>query len=206
MNTPDRLPFFKALMLLAVTLKEDMPDARLEGYWIALRDLELANIEWAVRDLLGSVRFFPKPVEIRERCELASGHLPPEEAWALVASLEEEDSVVWTDEIAMAYGVAALVFPDRVGARMAFLSAYRREIADADEPRWWASLGTNMPARAAALSDAIARGRLASSQAQRMLPPQYWPEETRALPASAEIQQQIKGVVKQLADTSGGKL
>ena len=168
-------------MLLAVTLKEDMPDARLEGYWIALKDLELANIEWAVRDLLGSVRFFPKPVEIRERCELASGHLPPEEAWALVASLEEEDSVVWTDEIAAAYGVAALVFPDRVGARMAFLSAYRREIAGAGEPRWCVSLGTNMPGRAFAISDAIARGRLAPPAMQRMLPPQYWPEEIQAL-------------------------
>lgn len=128
-------------------------------------------------------------VSILERLE--EGHLGPEEAWALVASLDEGGSVVWTDEIAEAYGVALGVLPDRVGARMAFLEVYRRLVAQARQEgrpaTWWASLGWDVTGRVGPVVDAVARGHLPQRVAMDALPPAAWPTKwQRALVGDRE--------------------
>ncbi len=141
-------------------------------------------LEHIVQVALDRCKFFPTIAELREiALELSpSRHLGPEEAWALVASLDESESVVWTDEIATAYGLARKVLPDRIGARMAFLAAYKRELAKASpDPRWWASLGEDVAGRAAVLADAVERGRLPSHAARALLPPSYWLSEFKPL-------------------------
>ena len=82
MKATERLRFFKALMLLATTFNEPMSEARLEGYFIALEDLDVANLEHAVRSLLRTARFFPRPAEIRE---------------SLNGSMEDRAALAWAD-------------------------------------------------------------------------------------------------------------
>ena len=85
--------------------------------------------------------------------------------------------MVWTDPIAQAWGVARHVLPDRVGARMAFGEAYRRELTQARErwqpARWWASLGWEAAGRVGPVLEAVKCGRLSANQAQELLPPDH---------------------------------
>ena len=110
---------------------------------------------------------------------LDDGHPGPETAWAMVGALREEDSVVWTDEISRAFGVARPILSDPVAARMAFLEVYRRNLGEARAarrgPAWWASLGYDMAGRVDALTRAVEQNRLPPSDARRMLPPHAWP-------------------------------
>lgn len=88
-----------------------------------------------------------------------------EEAWAMIPR-DEESSIVWTDEMAQAYGAAAplLAEGDRVGARMAFKEAYARLVAAARDQRqpanWTPSLGGNVSGRQLALIDAVRHKRM----------------------------------------------
>ena len=181
---------YEALGVLKAAFR--IPDLEHETVRLYVKSLsELEEIlDRVVKAAVDRCKFFPTIAELREIAAEVSGgqdgHLGPEEAWALVAGLTEDDSVIWTDAIAVAYGIARSVLPDRVGARMAFLAAYRRELATApSHPRWWASLGENVAGRAAAVSDAMDQGRLPENSAQKMLPPQYWPSEHKALPDAA---------------------
>jgi hypothetical protein len=92
-----------------------------------------------------------------------------EEAWAMVP-LDERTTVVWTDEMAQAFGIAhpLLEAGDKVAARMAFKSAYERMVAQArDErrpPRWTPSLG-DVGGRSAPILQAVQLGRISADQA-----------------------------------------
>lgn len=102
------------------------------------------------------------------------GHPSANEAWALVlASQDESDTVVWTEQIAEAAGAAQPVLDagDEVGARMAFRDAYERILRERQEkPRWFASLGTDAGRRAAALDKAVRAGLLTQQHATGLLP------------------------------------
>ncbi len=103
-----------------------------------------------------------------------SGHPTANEAWGLVlASRDESDTVVWTEQIAEAAGVAQPVLDvgDEVGARMAFRDAYERILRERPEkPRWFPSLGSDPQRRAAALERAARAGLLTQQHAAGLLP------------------------------------
>lgn len=110
---------------------------------------------------------------------IPGGHPGPEEAWALVSTsmANEAVSIVWTDEMREAFGVAVALADDPVAARMAFKEAYARVVSEArakrKAPRWTASLGWDPNGREvaqleAARRNAIAQG-LPAPQAQPML-------------------------------------
>lgn len=107
---------------------------------------------------------------------LPGQHLSPNEAWALCPR-DEASTVVWTDEICSAYGVAEPLLRqgDQVGGRMAFLEAYRRGVAESQaagrKPKWSPSFGHNESQRTSALLDAAKLGRLPAAYVERMLPP-----------------------------------
>ena len=138
---------------------------------------------------------------------LDDGHLGPESAWALVGGLREDDSVVWTEEIAQAYGgVLGLLPDDPIAARMAFLETYRGLLGTARSQRrapvWMPSLGFNAAARVAALGAAVATGRLTVEVAGRNLPRHEWPREwnprpmlTEGRPAPAEVRALVDAVL-----------
>lgn len=115
---------------------------------------------------------------------LDDGHPGPETAWAMVAGLDEDASVVWTDEIAGSYGLVRGL-NDRVASRLAFVEDYRQRLADARReqrpPVWRASLGWDASRRAGAVREAVERGRLTEGQARAMLPEHEIPRAVNAV-------------------------
>lgn len=114
---------------------------------------------------------------ILERMPSADAYLSANEAWALALSGEDDmDTIVWTEEVAAAMGVARPVLDlgDKVGARMAFIGAYEREIAQAKaegrKPKWIISLGHSPERRQDAISEAVNKGLLEGPQVQHLLP------------------------------------
>lgn len=106
---------------------------------------------------------------------LDDGRPGPEQAWAQIPR-DESSTVVWTEEMSAAYGVARplIAAGELVPARMAFREAYIRlvgEARDRREPvRWTASLGHDMTQREHVLREAVANGLLTADQARPMLP------------------------------------
>ncbi len=97
---------------------------------------------------------------------------------------DESGSVVWTDEMAAAYGIAGplLAQGEPIPARMAFLEHYRAAVAkarmDGVPPKWWPSLGHDPRGREQVLLEAAEKGRIGhdsplllacSGQSQRAL-------------------------------------
>lgn len=121
-----------------------------------------------------------------------------EEAWAQMPFYESQ-SVVWTDEMAEAFGVARglLEEGEKVAARLAFKEAYTRlvgEARDAGRPvNWTPSLGHDVNGRDVVIAEAVAKGRLTYEHAQTICPALPAPSQTmltlarsaitRALPA-----------------------
>ncbi len=117
------------------------------------------------------IREAPRALTLAEITRrLPGAHLSADEAWALAsAALDEHASVVWTDEIAEAFGVARRI-PDRVAARMAFKSAYERLVGTSPgRPQWNLTAGFDRDGRTAAVQEAIAAGRLESGDHMRLL-------------------------------------
>lgn len=62
----DRLAFGRHLAVLAETFGETLTEPRIEGYFLALQDLELDAVRHAIETALRACKFFPRPVELRE--------------------------------------------------------------------------------------------------------------------------------------------
>lgn len=98
-----------------------------------------------------------------------------EEAWAMMP-LDEAQSVVWSDEMAEAFGIVGpmLADGDRVAARMAFKEVYTRLVTrnrDAGQAvRWTPSLGHDPRGREPALQVAVAAGRMSLEHARELAP------------------------------------
>lgn len=109
---------------------------------------------------------------------------------------DEAASVVWTSEMAQAWGVAAplLAQGDGVAARMAFLERYRALVQlgrDAGvPPQWTPSLGHDPLGRESALIEAAERGRLSASHVAVLLPHRDQPNQRlQALLAASKVLQ-----------------
>lgn len=103
------------------------------------------------------------------------GRPGPEEAWAMIPR-DESATVVWTDEMAQAFGIASpLIFEgDNVQARMAFIESYKKLCDQAREEKkavnWTPSLGHDKRGREHVLMDAVRKGRLTADHAVKLLP------------------------------------
>lgn len=113
---------------------------------------------------------------------LPGGYPGAEEAWAIVSSaigprgLEREDvSIVWTDEMREAFGVALSLGSDKVAARLAFKEAYAKRVsiarANHQRPCWSVSLGYDPKGREVAVQQALSRSHISQEHAARLLPP-----------------------------------
>lgn len=106
---------------------------------------------------------------------LADGRPGPEEAWSMIPR-DEAATVVWTDEMRTAWGVALPLLNegDGVAARMAFLEQYRAAVLQARDAgklvRWEPSLGHDPHSRQSALLDAAEKGRLTAEHVASLLP------------------------------------
>ena len=171
MRDDSRERFVQALTECAELYGETLTHARIEAYWRRLEDIHIDVIEYVIDAHTKDPergRFFPKPADLFAQMEkVDDGRVTPDEAWAIALQASDESrTVVWTDEIAEAWGAARPILEvgDKVGARMAFLSAYRRGLAKAREnggrAEWHVSLGHDHAGRTAAVQKAIEQGRL----------------------------------------------
>ena len=152
--------------------------ASISVWWAALARYSLADVRAAlsahVQDMVAG-KFAPKPADIIGRMQLQDGRPGPEEAWSQMPR-DEATTVVWTDEMAAAWGVALplLAERDQVAARMAFVERYRQLVQHArdagESAKWTVSLGTDVGGREAVLLDAVDRGRLPAQYVAGLLP------------------------------------
>ncbi len=122
-----------------------------------------AALQACRRELTGKLTL----AAILQRVQAYDGRPEPNEAWALaLAASDESDSVVLTEEIQLALGAARAVLDagDKIGARMAFLSAYQRFVDAARRAAkpvaWELSMGHDPQRRIAAVEEAGRLGRL----------------------------------------------
>lgn len=111
------------------------------------------------------------------------GRPGPEEAWAMLPH-DEATTVVWTTEMAEAWGIAREA-GDQIASRMAFKEAYARIVSKARSERqpahWQASLGHNVEGREPVLLRAVELGRLTQTHVSALLPYHKPTEESRKL-------------------------
>lgn len=106
---------------------------------------------------------------------LDDGRPGPNEAWAMIPQ-DEAGSVVWTEEMAAAFGVASPLLREGqvIAARSTFVEAYTAAVTRARTDRrptkWTPSLGHDALQRTAVLEDAVRRGRLPAAHAAGLLP------------------------------------
>lgn len=99
---------------------------------------------------------------ILKHAQAADGRPGKDEAWGIaMAGFDERETVVLTDEMRVAMNSAAAIFEagDKVGARMAFMSAYERLVAqaraEAQPVNWGVSLGFDPNSRTQAIERAV---------------------------------------------------
>ncbi len=113
---------------------------------------------------------------IMQRIHAADGRPGKDEAWAIALSANDEfDTVLLTPEIrqAMAASDPVLQAGDKVGARMAFMSAYERHCAfaraEAQPVKWEVSLGYDQARRVTAIEGAVRAKLITQDSANKHL-------------------------------------
>jgi hypothetical protein len=166
---------FDALVVTADVMGHELGERAAEDMARELSAYPLAAVGHALRRCKHEVTGRLTLAQIIQRID--DGHLGVEQAWALAQQARDEaNTVVWTEEIAEAFGSAAplLTEGDAVGARMAFKESYAALLLEArgakQAAKWRVSLGHDPDGRARALGDAVERGRIAPSFAEWMLP------------------------------------
>jgi len=127
------------------------------------------------------------------------------EAWAQIP-IGESDAVVWSDEMAQAYGIAgAVMVTDRIAGRVAFIEAYERLCAAARHCKtavnWTFSPGRSHAANEAALTKAVNLGRFTAAEARRLEPGlSRLPGEQAAKQIESHAERDVDDYVDELVD------
>lgn len=115
------------------------------------------------------------PLRIAEiLSRIDDGRPDADEAWSMMPA-DEHDSVVWTEEMAQAWGGAQPFVNEGnvAAAQTAFRKAYEKSVLEArirrEAPRWTPSLGLDVAGREAALREAVKKGRTTAAQAEQLL-------------------------------------
>ncbi len=182
MNDHDKPRFVEALTECAAVYGETLTPERIASYWRLLSRMSVEAVATAIDTHMldpDRGRFFPRPSDLIAAMQRSfdDGRPSPDEAWAIALTAEDEnETVVWTDEISGAWGLArpVLAIGDKVGARQAFIEAYRRMVAQARgegrKPVWRVSPGRDAQRRHVAIEEAVAAGRLSARAARALFP------------------------------------
>lgn len=137
-----------------------------------LEGVPFAVVQKALRSIRSTYKGRLTFPVIRERIVEADGRPEANEAWALALQAQDErESVVWTHEVMWAFDAARPILRagDKVGARMAFISAYERLVGAARgegrPAQWELSMGWDGERRALALEQAVQLNRLPMDRA-----------------------------------------
>jgi hypothetical protein len=145
-------------------------------WWEILKRHNMADVSAAFGEHVSKNSKGITPADI---CNLIAAANPDgrpgaDEAWAMLPYQDEDASVVMTEEMAEAFGIAQEV-DDRNGARMAFRDAYNRIVERNKragiKPKWFPSLGNDKNGREVVLNEAVRLGRLSAGHVLNLLPP-----------------------------------
>jgi hypothetical protein len=179
MEDQDKSTFLGLLSRTMGAYGKGLPEGGIIAAWLTeMRPFPIEVIDTAMavyRNENG--QFAPVPAGIAKICRVMDGRPSGEEAWAIaLTSLDESDTVVWTNETAAAFAICRSVFDlgDEVGARMAFKESYARLISDARSAgipaQWSASLGWDGRKRESAIGRAHVAGLLTGPVVAGLLP------------------------------------
>jgi|CXWL01.1.fsa_nt_gi hypothetical protein len=163
----------QALTVAFQFVGQPMPDVAIAEMAQDLTSYQESDVLAALkrcRSELKSIKFS----DILDR--IPGGHPGPEEAWATIAAAvrDESKSLVWSDEMREAYGVANNVGDDPVQARMVFKELYIKAVSEARaqqrKPNWSVSKGTDKADQERVIRDGVTNGRLTVDYAKRLLP------------------------------------
>lgn len=163
----------QALTVAFQFVGQPMPDVAIAEMAQDLTSYQESDVLAALkrcRSELKSIKFS----DILDR--LPGGHPGPEEAWATIASAmrDESRSLIWSDEMREAYGLANNVGDDPVQARMVFKEIYTKAVSEAraqqKKPCWSVSRGTDKADHERVISEGLRKGQLTTDYAQRLLP------------------------------------
>jgi len=85
MLTRDRPRFSGLITDLAALFRREVNEQIVEGYWVVLSEYPIEWVENAVTACLGTYKFMPVPVEIKERISVDAKRLMPQGQPALEA-------------------------------------------------------------------------------------------------------------------------
>lgn len=176
MNEHELDEFSALLSGIAKYYRQPLAPEALRIYWNALREIELSTLRELLSEHVKTSRFLPTVAEILDLVRVTDGRPNPEEAWAMVArSLNDEGvTIVWTEEMAAAFGVSLGLQEDRVAARMAFKETYVKSVQDnrgqGKPVKWTPSLGHDAAGREGPILAAVAAGRITQDHAAKLLP------------------------------------
>lgn len=159
---------------LAVTCELTGTDITQEAARVMVMDLSQFPEDQVLKALVKCRRELKGRMTIADVISrLEDGRPGPEEAWAMIPR-DENSSVVWTTEMAEAFGLSCRHGDDVVAGRMVFIEAYKKrvqEARDAGRPvTWIPSLGHDPRGREAALMLAVEKGRMSPMRAMELLP------------------------------------
>ena len=139
-------------------------------WWATMADISIEDFRKSMTRHITTSPFFPKPADIL-RSFRKDDKPGAEEAWSMIPK-NEYDSVVWTNEMAVAFGAALPLLNDgdAIGARMAFKEVYERECAKNNPTKWTPSFGMDRSGREAVLQKAVSLKRLTASHVINYMP------------------------------------
>lgn len=164
------------LQAIAVTAELTRTELSKPAARVMAEDLAQYPEHQVIAALARCRRELTRPMAIADViARLEDGRPGPEEAWAMIPQ-DEASSVVWTREMAEAFGVANPLIQsgDTVQARMAFIEVYRKlcqQARDSHTPISWSpSLGHDQAGRESVLIEAVEKGRLTANHVAGLLP------------------------------------
>lgn len=178
MQANDRERFNDLIRTLCKPYRLELDATDFDIWWVVLNEFPFEVIEASVVQYLKTGKYAPKPADLYTVIldRYRSLWWSPDEAWVhALKAADEDETVVWTNEAATAFGEAriALERGDEFGARAAFIKAYQRLVEAAIEdrrvPEYTVSLGFDRQRRINAIQQAKAQGYLPADRANRLL-------------------------------------
>lgn len=164
----------KAIAVTAELTGTDISESSAKVFAMDLAEHPKAAVMAALTRCRRELRGRLTLADVLSRIAEMDGRPSSDEAWAM-CPLDEAATVVWTDEMAQAWGIALPILDaDKVAARMAFKRAYEKAVDEARQENrpvvWRASLGHDKAGREPVIRQAVELGRLSVERAAQLLP------------------------------------
>lgn len=179
----------QAIALTAEVCGQTLSHAAADMLADDLADFDIAQVLDALARCRMELQGPLKVADILVRID--DGRPDADEAWEMMPK-SELASVVWTDEMARAWGTALplLNAGDAAGARDAFRETYAKAVLEArirrEPAHWTPSLGSDPAGREQVLLEALGKERLSARHVEQLLPARP------ATPSAQEIIARLK--------------